>query len=95
MIDQQYWTRKNVSDEQKDRLLDRHEEVLLILANRVGIDAIQAAMNIVAQRFPDPSQANVAPEMPAVSWEPKPFNELDVSERQASPYNQMAALNDI
>lgn len=75
-----FWNKHGLNDVQKDRLIDLYEEVLITIGQRQGPDVVRDAMSFVEKAFADPLTQLAAPEMPAVSWEPKAFNELEQSE---------------
>lgn len=82
MSNRTYWSKANLDAEQKDKLIERYEEVLLVIAQKQGMALVKEAMDYVEERFPDPSLVKMAAEMPDVTWEPKDFNEFEVSQRQ-------------
>lgn len=80
MTDKAFWSRNGLNEIQKDRLLNLYEEVLCTIGQRHGPNVVREAMAFVETNFADPSTQLVAPEMPAVSWEPKSFDDLTPSE---------------
>ncbi len=73
------WSKQGLADEQKNALIARYEELVLVLAREVGAEVVLKAMNQVAN---DPMSTPITSEMPPVTWERKPFEELDPSPSQ-------------